>query len=109
MHPELPHTLTIFNQLFRLAETHVEKEPDVLCWACLAAGALSECEHEESQDAFHEKRPFSAGVCLVSSGLQLSAGSSSLVSGIGIPVEQAPSGGSQTEAFNIPFNPIQSL
>lgn len=63
MHPELPHTLTIFNQLFRLAEAHVEKEPDVLCWACLAAGALSECEHEESQDAFHEKRPFSAGVC----------------------------------------------
>ena len=32
-------------------KAHVPTTPDVLSWACLAAGALSECEHEESQDA----------------------------------------------------------
>lgn len=50
VHPELPHTLTFFDQIFRLAEAHVGTIPDILCWACLAAGALSECEHEESQE-----------------------------------------------------------
>jgi len=49
-HPELPHTLTLFDQIFRVAEAHVSTTPDVLSWACLAAGALSECEHEESQE-----------------------------------------------------------
>jgi len=50
VHPELTHTLTIFDQIFRLAEAHVSTTPDVLSWACLAAGALSECEYEESQE-----------------------------------------------------------
>ena len=31
-------------------KAHVSTTPDVLSWACLAAGALSECEHEESQE-----------------------------------------------------------
>ena len=50
IHPQLPHTLTTLDQLFRVADAHLEALPDVLPWACLAAGALTECEHEESQE-----------------------------------------------------------
>jgi len=50
VHPELPHTFTFLDQILRVAEVHVSSIADVLPWACLAVGALTECEHEESQE-----------------------------------------------------------
>ncbi|CAE7260101.1 mhkB [Symbiodinium natans] len=50
VHPQLPHTMTFLDQILRVADAHVASIADVLPWACLAVGVLTECEHEESQE-----------------------------------------------------------
>lgn len=58
------HSTSIF---FAECQAHVSTTPDVLSWACLAAGALSECEYEESQEQCRNASwaPFVECTCVI--------------------------------------------
>lgn len=58
------HSTSIF---FAECQAHVSTTPDVLSWACLAAGAMSECEYEESQEQCRNAwwAPFVECTCVI--------------------------------------------